>query len=209
MQLIPAYLPSVNYMAQLTKSSCLLTTQGNYQKQTYRNRCVIYGANGKLNLTIPIHHSKSNHRQKDSEVNIKWVENWQKKHWKSIESAYRSSPFFEFYEDDIKPVFFCQPDRLMDYNCALMKCLCDMLEIDYPNQSATTYLPLNSEEELLILAKNNPITPYPRYAQVFENNHGFISNLSVIDLLFNLGPESRSYLEELTDSQEDINKPSY
>lgn len=199
MQLIPAYLPSVNYMAQLAKTSCIFTTQGNYQKQTYRNRCVIYGANGKLNLTIPIHHGKSNHRKKDGEVRIKWVENWQKQHWKSIESAYRSSPFFEFYEDDLKPIFFSQPEHLMDYNARLLQELCTILEIDYPNQTATTYQPLNSEEEQLIQAKKKTLKPFPRYAQVFESNHGFIHNLSVVDLLFNMGPESRSYLEKLAE----------
>jgi len=194
MQLIPTYLPSINYMSHLVKYPCIFSTQCNYQKQTHRNRSYIYGANGKLGLTIPIHHTKKNGHQKDCEVRIKWEENWQKQHWKSLESAYRSSPFFEFYEDDLKSIFFVESEFLMDYNYQLIENLCDWLEVDFPNQKTNIYQPLNPREEQLILAKNKADILLNRYPQVFETKHGFISNLSILDLLFNLGPESSTYL---------------
>ena len=103
MQFVPAYFPSIQYVKALLKAKdATFTLESNYQKQTYRNRCSIYGANGKLNLTIPIQHTKRDGRQKDKVVKIMWEENWQKLHWRSLSSAYRSSPFFEFYEDELK-----------------------------------------------------------------------------------------------------------
>ena len=110
MQFIPAYFPSIQYIRALIKAKeATFTLESNYQKQTYRNRCSIYGANGKLNLIIPIQHTKRDGHQKDKAVKIMWEENWQKLHWRSLSSAYRSSPFFEFYEDDLKEIFFKQP----------------------------------------------------------------------------------------------------
>ena len=109
MQFVPAYFPSIQYVKALIKAKeVTFTLESNYQKQTYRNRCSIYGANGKLNLTIPIQHTKRDGHQKDKAVKIMWEENWQKLHWRSLSSAYRSSPFFEFYEDELKEVFFKQ-----------------------------------------------------------------------------------------------------
>lgn len=198
MQFIPAYFPSIQYIKALIKAKeTTFTLESNYQKQTYRNRCSIYGANGKLNLTIPIQHTKRDGHQKDSSVKIMWEENWQMLHWKSLTSAYRSSPFFEFYEDELKEVFFKQPEKLMDFNIGLLKCILSFLEIDFSFSFKEDYSPLSPLEESLINAKKDPTISYPMYQQVFATKHGFISHLSIVDLLFNQGPQSLDYLEQL------------
>lgn len=198
MQFIPAYFPSIQYIKALIKAKeTTFTLESNYQKQTYRNRCSIYGANGKLNLTIPIQHTKRDGHQKDSSVKIMWEENWQMLHWKSLTSAYRSSPFFEFYEDELKEVFFQQPEKLMDFNIGLLKCILSFLEIDFSFSFKEDYSPLSPLEESLINAKKEPTISYPIYQQVFATKHGFISHLSIVDLLFNQGPQSLDYLEQL------------
>lgn len=198
MQFIPAYFPSIQYIGALIKAKEVsFTLESNYQKQTYRNRCSIYGANGKLNLTIPIQHTKRDGHQKDSSVKIMREENWQILHWKSLTSAYRSSPYFEFYEDELKEVFFRQPKKLMDYNIDLLECILSLLEIDLSYSFKESYSPLTSLEESLINAKKQSTISQPVYQQVFATKHGFIPHLSILDLLFNLGPQSIDYLEQL------------
>ena len=198
MQFIPAYFPSIQYIGALIKAKEVsFTLESNYQKQTYRNRCSIYGANGKLNLTIPIQHTKRDGHQKDSSVKIMREENWQILHWKSLTSAYRSSPYFEFYEDELKEVFFRQTKKLMDYNIDLLECILSLLEIDLSYSFKESYSPLTPLEESLINAKKQSTISQPVYQQVFATKHGFIPHLSILDLLFNLGPQSIDYLEQL------------
>lgn len=198
-QFIPAYFPSIKYMQALLQASIIeINLHAHYQKQTYRNRCQIYGANGTLNLTVPICHAKTKEHQKDKEVKIMWEQDWQKQHWKSLESAYRSSPYFEFYEDDLKNVFFQQPTYLMDYNTSLLDCLLEWLCLEIDTVLLDKYKEFSKDELLLIQAKKAPLVELPPYTQVFENKHGFIGNLSVLDLIFNLGPESNTYLENLS-----------
>ena len=197
MHFIPAYFPSITYVAKLLQQPPTFCLYSHYQKQTYRNRCSIYGANGKLNLSIPIEHQKLGVHQSDIDVRIKVQENWKINHWRSLEAAYRSSPFFEFYEDELKEVFFSETDKLMDFNLTLMKVIFEWLSIEENHTFSEKYIPLNDEEEQLIVAKKNKPATLPAYTQVFESKHGFIPDLSVLDLIFNLGPEGRSYLEEL------------
>lgn len=198
MQLIPAYFPSIQYLNALLKAEeVLFTTEAHYQKQTYRNRCSIYGANGKLNLSIPIQHKKSQGHQKDKAVKIKWEEDWQNQHWKSITSAYRSSPFFEFYEDELKAQFFVQLDNLMEFNVAQLKGILGLLDLKKEIKFSDRYTPLNPAEEALINAKKKATITLPYYQQVFTAKHGFIPYLSILDLIFNQGPQSLDYLEQL------------
>ena len=197
MQFIPAYFPSIEYVSAVIKAQDReFTLNCNYQKQTFRNRCSIYGANGKLNLVIPVQHNKSTTHQKDHQVKIMWQENWQKLHWKSLESAYRSSPFFEFYEDELKDSFFKQPEKLSDYTIHLLQTVFSLLDIEPCFNFKENYTPLSPLEERLINAKIPPIDNFPIYHQVFDSKHGFISNLSILDLLFNEGPQSIYYLAE-------------
>lgn len=190
----PAYLPSIRYMAWIVaKKEVSFVLTNNYQKQTYRNRTEIYGANGKLKLTIPISHNKFQKNQLDSEVKIFNDSSWQRDHWKSLESSYRSSPFFEFYEDDLYPFFHRRHEKLMDLNIALIKKIFSLLEI------VIKFKKTNKVDEFseLICAKQKTIYKIPTYHQVFNSKYGFIGNLSILDLIFNVGPESNNYLKKL------------
>lgn len=197
MQFVPAYFPSIDYFAQLVNHSVTFCIHSHYQKQTYRNRCSIYGANGKLNLCIPIKHSKSGNHQQDIDVQIHYENDWQKNHWRSIESAYRSSPFFEFYEDELSAVFFQTEEKLVQYNLNLIQCISDWLSTEIQYTLSKSYIPLTKKEEELIKAKGIRENKHPSYTQVFHNKHGFINNLSILDLVFNLGPSSKTYLEQI------------
>jgi len=190
----PAYLPSIRYMAWIVaKKEVTFVLTNNYQKQTYRNRTEIYGANGKLKLTIPISHNKFQKNQLDSEVKIFNDSCWQRDHWKSLESSYRSSPFFEFYEDDLYNFFHRRHEKLMDLNIALIKKIFSLLEI------TIEFKKTNKVDEFseLIHAKQKTIYKIPFYHQVFNSKYGFINNLSILDLIFNVGPESNNYLKKL------------
>jgi hypothetical protein len=178
----------------VSQSQVAFVTDNPYQKQTYRNRTEIYGANGKLKLTIPIVHTKKQIRQADKTVAINYDNDWQKDHWKSLEAAYRSSPFFEFYEDDFHPFYSENFEKLMDFNIELIKKILLLLDTDiilHPKEKADREL-----SDLIIAKKINKIET-PHYHQVFQSKHGFINNLSVLDLLFNLGPQSLEYLLRL------------
>ena len=191
----PAYLPNISYMSWIvSQRQVAFVTDNTYQKQTYRNRTEIYGANGKLKLTIPIVHTKKQSRQTDKAVAINYDNNWQKDHWRSLEAAYRSSPFFEFYEDDFQPFYYRHFDKLMDFNIELIKKILLLLDSDIillPEKKA------DKEFSDLIIAKKVNKIEIPQYHQVFQSKHGFINNLSVLDLLFNLGPQSLEYLIRL------------
>ena len=190
----PAYLPSIRYMAWIVaKKEVTFVLTNQYQKQTYRNRTEIYGANGKLKLTIPISYNKFQKNQLDSEVKIFNDSSWQRDHWKSLESAYRSSPFFEFYEDDLYPFFHRRHEKLMDLNIALIKKIFSLLEI------VIKFKKTNKVDEFseLIRARQKTIYKIPIYHQVFNSKYGFIDNLSILDLIFNIGPESNNYLKKL------------
>ena len=190
----PAYLPSIRYMAWIVaKKEITFVLTNHYQKQTYRNRTEIYGANGKLNLTIPISHNKNQKNQLDRDVNIFNDSSWQRDHWKSLESSYRSSPFFEFYEDDLYPFFHEKYLKLMDLNMALIKKIFSLLEIVIKFKKTNKY----DEFSELINAKQKTIYKIPIYHQVFNSKYGFINNLSILDLIFNVGPESNNYLKKL------------
>ena len=190
----PAYLPSIRYMAWIVaKKEVTFVLTNHFQKQTYRNRTEIYGPNGKLKLTIPISHNKFQKNQLDSEVKIFNNSYWQRDHWKSLESSYRSSPFFEFYEDDLYPFFHRRHEKLMDLNIALIKKIFSLLEI------VIKFKKTNKVDEFseLIRAKQKTIYKTPIYHQVFNSKYGFINNLSILDLIFNVGPESNNYLKKL------------
>ncbi len=191
----PAYLPNIQYMAWVvSQKEISLITDNPYQKQTFRNRTEIYGANGKLKLTIPIVHKKTKERQIDKKVSIHYENGWQKDHWKSLEAAYRSSPFFEFYEDDFYPFYHQKFEKLMDYNIALIEKILSLIEAEVKLilKGKAAY-----EFNDLIIAKNHDKRENTNYNQVFQSKHGFISNLSILDLLFNLGPQSLEYLKQV------------
>jgi len=172
----------------------------NYQKQTYRNRTSIYGANGKLDLNIPVIHTQKN-RQLFKDVEIFTSEDWQQQHLKSIESAYMNSPFFEFYIDDLIHLFQEPQTNLMDFNLKCLSSIFECFNLKFSYSFSSEYK-INPDDKIdcrpLVNAKRKIHQDFDRYAQVFEQKHGFLSNLSILDILFNEGPNSEIYLKAQT-----------
>lgn len=197
----PTYCPSIATFVAIAKAdSVVMEVQDNYQKQTYRNRCYIYAANGKLQLSIPVVFSQKN-RQKYSEVKIANTYKWQDNHWKSLESAYRTSPFFEFYADELQPLFTETFDTILEFNLKCFELICDclQLELDYSKTEVYDKEPKNTiDYRALVNVKKETIIPLKPYTQVFKAKHGFINNLSILDLLFNEGTNAVSYLKSQT-----------
>ena len=190
------YLPPAEYFYYLLQQpEAIIDIHENFVKQSHRNRCTILSPNGALNLVIPILKKGKSTRFKD--VKIAYYENWQKTHWKSIEAAYRSSPYFEYYEDDLKPLFLeNKPELLLDFNFLLFEQLLTLLNIDVKYSKSDCYIEnvANPIDYRKINPKIKPHLDFPEYIQVFSDKTGFVPNLSIIDLLFNEGPNAKNYL---------------
>ncbi|MDT0295618.1 WbqC family protein [Mesonia ostreae] len=198
----PAYFGSIEQFVYFAKAEKIcFENEDNYQKQTYRNRQYIYGANGKLLLNIPIKHLHiKNKRQKYKEVKIENDFKWQINHWRSLEAAYRTSPFFEFYEDEFRPLYEKDYTYLMEFNYACLDVLQSCLQLDIPIEKTEEFIKAYNDSEIvdgrnLISAKKKLSVNLEDYIQVFSNKEGYIPNLSILDLLFNEGPSSIMYLE--------------
>lgn len=197
----PTSFPNIATFTAIVKAKTVVfEVHDNYQKQTYRNRCYIYAANGKLQLSVPVVFSQNN-RQKYSEVQIANTYKWQDNHRKTLESAYKTSPFFEFYEDELHFLFTERFNSILDFNlkCFEVICNCLQLEISYTKTEAFEKLPKNiTDLRTLVNAKKEKPFTFNTYTQVFSNKHGYINNLSILDLLFNEGPNALNYLESQT-----------
>jgi len=177
-----------------------------FLKQTYRNRCLIATTQGIQALTVPVERGTS---QQIRDIRISDHGNWRHLHWNALMSAYGESPFFEYYQDDIRPFFEGRWVYLFDFNEAIREKMCELLDIQPKVTFSSTYhhpadisltshlLPLTSDYREAI----NPKHPQPDpefepkpYYQVYQQKHGFLPNLSILDLLFNMGPESIFYL---------------
>ena len=171
----------------------------NFQKQTYRNRCVIATTDGTQTLSIPVTHDGNKTLTRD--IRISDHGNWRHLHWNAIQSAYNSSPFFEFYADDLHPFFEKRWDFLIDFNEAITHKMCELLDIELRMERTTNYQPADIIDIADFRETIRPKHPMPdkefvpqRYYQVFEQKHGFLPNLSILDLLFNEGNESILFL---------------
>ncbi len=170
-----------------------------FQKQTYRNRCCICTDRGKHQLILPTKHSgqKKEHRRY-SEVQIDEPLRWKRQHWRTLETAYRTSPFFEFYEDDLKPLFEDDEACLYRFNLKILETLCYCLGLLMPQRQTERFDKQPSQyfdARFLVAAKREPHLSTEYYAQVFGERHGFVANLSIIDLLCNEGPNALAYLK--------------
>tara|TARA_B100000989_G_scaffold272325_1_gene229665 strand:- start:329 stop:868 length:540 start_codon:yes stop_codon:yes gene_type:complete len=169
-----------------------------YQKQTTRNRCLILSANGIQKLIIPIKHSeKENDNLHDHNAKIDNSKNWKIKHWKSIQNAYRSSPFFEFYEEEFSNIFFNSKKLLYSSNILIISHISRVLGIKKDIKISNKKISHEKCDKRLINIKDYYHYDIPKYNQVFMSKFKFISNLSILDLLFNVGPESINYLSNL------------
>lgn len=195
----PSYFPSIEQMAAMAQAEkVVFENEDNYQKQTYRNRTYIAHSNGELLLNIPIKHNKDGKRQKMKDVLVENDFPWQDLHWKSLQSAYRTSPFFEYYEDDLAPLFAEKVERLLEYNLRIIEVLFEMIGIEVETSKTQGYeiSPNITDLRFLIDAKRKSDFKTQEYTQVHQANHPFLPNLSVLDLLFNEGPNALTYLEE-------------
>jgi hypothetical protein len=199
-----AYLAPIQYYSKLVRFDYItIEKYENFIKQTYRNRCVIYGANGILALSIPVTKDKPKELIKD--IKIYYKTNWRKMHLKSIESAYRSSPFFEYYIDDFLPFYSKEFKFLIDFNTEIQNTVLENLELEKDIRYTTEYkytLDLMETQDLreVITPKKNIFDPdfiAPKYNQVFSSKYGFVSNLSILDLLFNEGPNTIDLLSHI------------
>lgn len=196
----PTYFPSVShFVAMLQADAVVFETDDNFQKQTNRNRMYIYSANGLQLLNIPVKHSKEDVHQKYRDVKIENDFNWQKQHFKSLEAGYRTSPYFEFFEDDIRPIFEKKHSFLMDLNLEIHEIVTDCLGIKIPYAKTEEYFKEPSQNDFRYLANGKKDeNVFDSYIQVFNDKHGFLNNLSILDLLFNEGRHAVDYLKKQT-----------
>jgi hypothetical protein len=173
--------------------------EDHFQKQTNRNRTYIYSPNGVQLLNIPIKHSKEEY-QMTKDVRLETAFDWQKQHFKSLEAAYRTSPFFEYFEDGLLPIFNKKHSFLMDLNFETMEFVSKCLAMPFSYQKTTEYFheaPEYQDFRSLINGKKD-LSVFEEYTQVFGDKHGFITNLSILDLIFNEGRFALDYLKQQT-----------
>ena len=201
----PAYFPSIRTFASLVQNDVIWEVEDNYQKQTYRNRCYICNDQGKHILSIPIKHVGGDQgRQKYKDVRLENEYQWQRQHWRTLQTAYRTSPFFEYYEDEMAPLFEKKYDFLMDFNFKTIEIVHDCLQIVMPaerTQNFQVHLHRNIlDARFLVSSKNEQEFEQEAYVQVFGDRHEFIKNTSILDLLFNEGTNALSYLNSINPS---------
>lgn len=197
----PAYLAPIYYYACLLHFHVEIEQFANYSRRTYFNRCRIATANGAIDLSIPVEKMADKTLVRD--VRISDDNNWQTTHWRAIESAYSSSPFFEFYQDDLRPFYTKKYLFLFDFDRELQQTILNLIGLPYDITYSVDYKKkvesgiIDSRE--MIHPKENNVTLQKyfnliQYYQVFEQKHGFLPGLSIIDLLFNMGNETRLIL---------------
>lgn len=192
------YLPNVEFFKNLTKYkdlTVLIEKDEHYPKQTFRNRTQIAGPNGRLDLTVPIQ-KRVIERRDFKDVKISYEDNWQRIHWLSLETSYRSSAYFEFYEDAFVPFYQKKYEYLFDYNMELFTTILKLIKLPIAFQLTEAYESVY--EELVDFRSSiapNKTSEYQNkpYFQVFEDRNGKLNNISIVDLLFNQGPQAAKF----------------
>jgi len=194
------YLGPIDYYACLIREEAVVfEVHENLPKQTFRNRCVVEVPNGLTSLTLPVR--KIAPKMPVYEVTLSYREPWQKDHWRALTSTYRSSPFFEFYDYLFEPFYNQTIELLVDWNIRLHQTVMYCLQHELPHSFSTDFAPIRAQDyRTCFKAKQGPhlVDNPPVYRQVFAGERGvFYPNLSIVDLLFNLGPQAREYLQKL------------
>jgi hypothetical protein len=193
-----SYLPSIDYISTLLRyDRVLIEACESYPKQTYRNRCRIASAGGVQTLTVPVEKPEGRERQ-TRDIRISDHGNWRHIHWNALVSAYNLSPFFEYYADDFRKFYDRKYKYLLDYNTELLSLICSILGVNVSTGITDCYAPLVENDYRNTLTSRNQIVgiQYKPYYQVFARKNGFISNLSIVDLLFNMGNEAIIVLQQ-------------
>ncbi|MEI6851984.1 MAG: WbqC family protein [Bacteroidota bacterium] len=191
------YLPPLEFFVHACSAEMIMIEASeNFRKQTYRNRCSIYSANGPIDLSIYLEKCRRNHLP-IKEMRLSYAQAWNKIHWRAIVSAYNNSPFFMYYSHDFEKFYNKEYTWLLDYNTQLLS-LCFKLmrmekDIAYTQEYLVEY-PEGIDQRNKFLSAQACKISFQKYPQVFAYKEGFIPNLSIIDLLFNRGPEAEEYL---------------
>ncbi|WP_410493869.1 WbqC family protein [Chryseobacterium sp. T16E-39] len=192
------YLPPISWFSVFLNAENEVTFEQfeNFPKQTYRNRTNIYGANGKLSLIIPISHTG---KRELKEIEVSNREDWRKLHWKSIKTAYQSSPYFEFYEDRLIKLFELKENNLFDFNIKGLEIIQQILKTEKAYSLNEEYI--KNPEEINFREKFSTKVPseyeMDTYYQTFSDKLGFLNDLSILDLICNKGPESLTYIKNI------------
>jgi hypothetical protein len=194
-----AYFPPIHYLSIISKADCIcIETKENYLKQTYRNRCIILSANGRTALTVPVFSGKSP-KTLIKDIRIDYSKRWQQVHLRALISSYKTSPYFDYYFDEIERIISSKPEFLLELNINSLQTILKITGIETPISTTDLFEPVKSEDWDLRYTispkKERPgISSEKEYFQVFSNKYGFVPGLSALDLIFNTGPDSVNYL---------------
>jgi hypothetical protein len=199
-----SYLPPVSWIAVcFNYKNIVIEAHETYPKQTIRNRCNIATSSGILGLSVPVIRVNGNHT-KTEDIIIDNSTEWQQTHWRSIVSAYNKTPFFLYYRDLFEPIYIRKHLSLVKMNMELLNTIFAAMQISNLNIDFSfqyDFLPLGTDLRNMFYSKQFPyqsvISELPRYMQAFEENHNFLPDISIIDLLFNLGPDAMKYISNL------------
>ena len=187
-----AYFGSIAYFQALVhEQNVCIEAKEHFVKQTIRTRCSILVSNGLRYLSVPVVKENGNKTPMDR-IRISYTENWQNDHWRTIESAYSSAPFFEHYEKEVKALIFSNEDNLLRFNEKITNTILDWLSIDSVTKQFTSEF-ANAEHDFRTFPFDDRLD-IKKYTQVFEAENGFIPNLSILDLIMNEGPMARKWL---------------
>ena len=195
--LLPTYFPSISTMiVAISDNDLFLETEDNFQKQTSRTRTNIYSPNGLQTLIVPVKHANQMF-QKTKDVKIENDFDWQKQHLKSLEAAYRSSPFFEYFEAELQPLFSKKHTFLLDLDIETLELSLQFLRHNKTFEKTSEYFKnsTNTNDCRALADGKKDTSTFEIYKQVFDNKHGFINNLSILDLIFNEGKFAMDYLK--------------